>query len=197
MSTKGLEAVDHGGASGDLYAHLHRLAAAMMQRERHGHTLQPTALIHEMFLRLDLPERDQSDERRLLACAARIMRQVLVDHARRRGAAKRGGDAQRVALDTRALGAATDSHDVLDLHEAIERLGAADARKVDVLDLHEAIERLGAADARKAAVVDLKFFGQMTHAEIATELGVSAKTVESDWYFARAWLRRELDQTGE
>ncbi len=149
----------------------------MMQRERHGHTLQPTALIHEMFLRLDLPERDQRDERRLLACAARIMRQVLVDHARRRGAAKRGGDAQRVALDTRALGAATDSHDVLDLHEAIERLGAA--------------------DARKAAVVDLKFFGQMTHAEIAAELGVSAKTVESDWYFARAWLRRELDQTGE
>jgi RNA polymerase sigma factor (TIGR02999 family) len=169
-----VETADPGGVDGDLYAQLHRLAGAMMRRERPGHTLQATALIHEAFLRLDLPPREASDERRLFACAARVMRQVLVDHARKRGAAKRGGEAQRVTLDTRALGAAAEAHDVLDLHDALERLEQV--------------------DARKAAVVDLKFFGQMTHEEIAAELGVSGKTVEADWYFARAWLRRELDR---
>lgn len=176
MSTMCRSGTQSGGVDADLYAQLHRLAGGLMRRERAGHTLQATALLHEAFLRLELPGREPGDERRLLACAARVMRQVLVDHARRRAALKRGGVAQRVTLDTRALGVEGDAHDVLDLHEAIERLSAV--------------------DARKASVVDLKFFAQMTHGEIAAELGVSPKTVEADWYFARAWLRRELDREG-
>jgi RNA polymerase sigma factor (TIGR02999 family) len=156
------------------YARLHDVASAIMRRERRDHTLQATALIHEAMLRFDDIRKNPEDERRALACAARVMRQVLVDHARRRGAAKRGGDHRRVALDTRAM-------DV-------------EAPSTDVLELDEAIERLKVEDPRKAAVVELKFFGEMTHAQIAAELGVSEKTIEADWYFARAWLRRALER---
>jgi len=162
-----------------LYAQLHDLAGAMMREERCGHTLQPTALVHEAFLRLGLEDSASEEEWRVLAFAANAMRQALIDHARRRNAQKRGGDRDRVTLDSN-LGGAGEGETAL-----------------DVLDLHGALERLEGLDERKARVVEMKFFARMTHEQIARAVGVSAKTVEADWYFSRAWLRRELEGAGE
>jgi len=157
----------------ELYDQLHGLAGSLMRDERDGHTLQPTALVHEAFLRMSLPADTGVEEWRLLAFAANAMRQALIDHSRRKNALKRGGGAGRVTLDADVVGAV--------------------ASEVDFLELDDAMERLAALDERKARVVELKFFSRMTHEQIGLALRVSPKTVESDWYFARAWLRRELN----
>lgn len=149
------------------------LAEALMRRERPHHTLQATALVNEAYLRIvrreDLAHLSRSE---FLQAAAQAMRRVLVDHARAKGAGKRGGNLRRIAFDS-----------------AIH-LGQPD---LDLAELDEALERLASLDARQAKVVELRFFGGLTMEEVAESLGVSKRTAESDWTFARAWLRRELE----
>ena len=157
------------------YKELKRIAANKMALEREGHTLQPTALLHEAWAKLagSEPERRVNDDAHLLRLAARAMRQVLVDHARARSAAKRGRRVQVELLD--------------------EWLVGLDRRSIDVLALHEAIERLAAMDEDLARVVELRFFGGLSIAETARALEVSDSTVERSWRTARAWLQRELE----
>jgi RNA polymerase sigma factor (TIGR02999 family) len=159
-----------------LYEQLRQIAGRMMAEERDGHTLQPTALLHEAWAKLagSEPDRRVNDDAHLLRLAARAMRQVLVDHARARAAAKRG---QRVQVE---------------LLE--EWLVGLDQRSIDVLALHEAIERLAAMDEDLARVVELRFFGGLSIAETARALEVSDSTVERSWRTARAWLQRELER---
>jgi RNA polymerase sigma factor (TIGR02999 family) len=156
-----------------VYDELRSIAANYLRNERAQHTLQPTALIHEAYIRL-IDQKSVAWEDRMHFCsvAARFMRQILVDHARRRGAIKRGGDRQAVTLD----GA----------------LAHCEAQGVDVIDLNDALEALSALDERKSQVVELRFFGGLTCAEIARVLGIAEKTVEADWYMARAWLKRSM-----
>ena len=156
-----------------VYAELRRVAQRYLSRERPGHTLQATALVHEVYLRL-VPQAEATweDRGKFVGIAAHVMRQVLVEHARSRRRLKRGGNAQRLPLEG----------DVA----AIE----ADAERWD--DLDRALDRLAALDARQAKVVELRYFGGMTVEEAARVLGVSEKTVKRDWSVARAWLRREL-----
>jgi RNA polymerase sigma-70 factor (ECF subfamily) len=156
-----------------VYAELRRRARVQLSRERGSHTLQPTALVHETFLRLV----DQRDARwrnraQFFAVSARLMRRILVDHARARAAAKRGGDAVRVALDV-----------------ADE---TATGPETDILVLHETLERLASQDERQAHVVELRYFGGLSVEEVASVLEVSEITVKRDWAMARAWLFREL-----
>ena len=159
-----------------VYDQLRGLAASYLRAERPGHTLQPTALVHEAFLRLHAGRPVRYESRtHFFAVAARAMRNVLVDHARRRAAAKRGGDAERVTLD-----------------DGLELGGPAGAQPIDLLALEEAMERLEQLDARQARVVELRFFGGLTIDEAARVLGVSTDTVEDDWAMARAWLARTL-----
>lgn len=156
-----------------VYAELRRIAAACLRRERPGHTLQATALVHEAYLRL-LKDQDLSFQNRahFLGIAARAMRQILVEHARARDAAKRGGERHRITLD--------------------EAVAATGNQEVDVLAVHEALERLAALDAQHARLVELRFFGGLTNEEAAEALGVSVATVKRSWAVARAWLFREL-----
>jgi RNA polymerase sigma factor (TIGR02999 family) len=160
-----------------IYGELRRTAGALMRRERPDHTLQPSALVHEALLRLLTGEAlaEAPDRRYLFGAAARAMRQVLVDHARRRRAAKRPGHGARVPLD--------------------EALAAFDERGLDVVALHESLERLARSHPRPAQVVELRFFGGLSVPEVAEALGVSQGTVEGDWRFARAWLRGQLGGT--
>jgi RNA polymerase sigma factor (TIGR02999 family) len=160
-----------------IYYELRRTAGGLMRRERPGHTLQPSALVHEALLRLldgdtlaAIPNR-----RYLFAAAAQAMRQVLVDHARRRNARKRDGNRVRVPLD--------------------QVLASFDEQGLDVIAIHEALERLAQDHPRPAQVVTLRFFGGFSVPEVAESLGVSDTTVESDWRFARAWLRGQLGGT--
>ena len=152
-----------------IYSELRRLAASYLRRERPDHTLQPTALVHEAYMRLlDQRKVDWSNRAQFMGLAAVMMRRILVNHARDRVAHKRGGGAEHVPLTLVGEG-----------------IGAA---VVNVIDLHEALERLSETDARKGRIVELKFFGGLTTDEIAETLGISAATVERDWKFARAWL---------
>jgi RNA polymerase sigma-70 factor (ECF subfamily) len=147
----------------------HRLAALYLRRERPDHTLQPTALVHEAYLRLiDQHRVDWRNRAQFLGVAAGMMRRILVNHARDRGAAKRPGDRERVSLSL------------------IEAASGRD--EVDLIALEEALHRLGALDERKARVVELRFFGGLSMDEIAEVLGISLATVEREWRFARAWL---------
>ena len=156
-----------------VYAELRRLAAAYLSRERQGHTLQPTALVHEAYLRLtDQRQIDWTNRAQFIGLAAVMMRRILVNHARDRIADKRGGGAEHVPLTL-----------------AGEGIGAPE---VDLLDLHEALNDLTETDPRKGRIVELKFFGGLTTAEIAENLGLSVATVERDWKFARAWLYRAM-----
>jgi len=160
-----------------LHAELRRIAGAHMRGERRDHTLEPTALVHEAYARIAGEQGGREglewqDRAQFLTLAARAMRQVLVEHARARATRKRGGGAARVTLN--------------------EDLVAGGEREVDVLDLHEKLEAFAALHERRARVVELRFFGGLTFEESAHVLEVSPKTVEADWYFARAWLRREL-----
>jgi RNA polymerase sigma factor (TIGR02999 family) len=166
------------GAADELFARVHhelrRLAAAHMRAERPDHTLQPTALVHEAYLRL-VDQRAISAENRahFFGTAAAVMRRILIDHARAHRADKRGGNQVR-----------------LDLNEAAE---VAAEHTDSLLELDAALARLSAIDPRRARVVELRFFGGLTVEEIAGLTGVAARTVDRDWRVARAWLRRELD----
>jgi RNA polymerase sigma factor (TIGR02999 family) len=163
-----------------VYQELRRLAAGLLRRERPGHTLQPTALVHEALLRLLRPDALGGAQNRaqLLAAAARAMRRVLVDHARRRAADKRGGGQPPLLLD--------------------EALDYFTEQRLDLLALHEALDRLAELHARQAQVVELRFFGGFTVEEIAAQLQMSVSTVESDYRKAAAFLRSLLvDESGD
>jgi len=155
-----------------VYPELRRLAERHLSGERPNHTLQATALIHEAFLRMVDTEVPWADRNHFFAVAARVMRRILVDHARARGRAKRGGGGAALTLD--------------------EALVVAPERPADLVALDEALERLHAQDARKADAIELHYFGGLTHQEVADVLGVSAATVDRDLRMARAWLYREL-----
>jgi RNA polymerase sigma-70 factor (ECF subfamily) len=155
-----------------LYGELRRQAARYMRRERRGHTLQPSGLVNEAYLRLrGAPGLTWQDRSHFLAIAARVMRQVLVDHARRRQAAKREGC--HVTLDD----------------------ADAPAVPLDVMDLDTALKELAALDERQARVVELRFFGGLDVPETADAMGLSARTVKREWQTARAWLQRRLLQS--
>jgi RNA polymerase sigma-70 factor (ECF subfamily) len=156
-----------------LYRDLRRIAASYFRAERASHTLQPTALVHEAYLRL-VHKRDARWESRahFLNAAAQVMRRILVDHARARGAGKRGGEGVRVTLD--------------------DALAGAPERDLDLLALDDALTKLAKTDARLSRIVELRAFGGLTTGEIAEALGTSERTVEREWATARAWLRVEL-----
>ena len=155
-----------------LYGEFRTLARRYLDRESPGHTLQPTALVNEVYLKLvDQTEVDWKGRTHFFAIGAQVMRRVLVDHARRRGRVKRGGGLQRAALDVSLISARSAA---------------------DVLAVHEAIEDLGQLDPRQARIVELRFFGGLTVAEVAEVLGLSRRTVEAEWTMIRAWLRRRL-----
>jgi RNA polymerase sigma factor (TIGR02999 family) len=165
-----------------VYAELRQQARRALRREGEGHTLQPTALVHEAWLRLAGQHHAQWEGRtQFFAVAAQVMRRVLVDHARARQADKRGGGAQHVSLgdaDRRpAAGAAAEG---------------ASMDAVDVLALDDALTRLAALDPRKAKLVELRYFVGLSIPEAAEALGVSLATVGREWAVARLWLRREL-----
>jgi len=157
---------------GIVYAELRRLAAHYLSRERTGHTLQPTALVHEAYVRLIDQRVPWQGRTHFFGVAAQMMRRVLVDHARSRQAEKRGGDGERVTLS------------------AAE--GLAQTPGIDLLALDAALEKLGALDERQARIVELRYFGGLTNEETALAIGVSAATVKREWTLARAWLKREL-----
>ncbi len=162
----------------DLYIQLRALAQARLAQERPDHTLQPTALVHEAWLRLqNAGEREWRDAAQFFAAAADTMRQVLIDHARARSAQKRGGDAQRRPPRKFSL-------------EAFE-LAAAEGGD-DFLAVDEAISRLRLQDAELARLVDMRFYVGMTEAQTAEALAISPRTVRRNWQIAKAWLRREL-----
>ena len=157
-------------------AELRRLARAYMARERRGHTLQTTALVNEAFVRLvDARTVRWQDRAHFVGIAARLMRRVLVDHARSRGYQKRGGGAVRVTLT--------------------EDLAVVAKPAVDLIALDRALERLAADDRRKARVVELRFFGGLSVEETAEVLHVSSDTVKRDWRLAKLWLLRDLEGT--
>jgi RNA polymerase sigma-70 factor, ECF subfamily len=156
-----------------VYEKLREQAARYLCRERPGHSLQPTALINEAFLRLiDANDVHWENRAHFFAIAANIMRRVLVEHARRRDAGKRGGSQIQVQLD--------------------ETLAVANETDVDLLAIDEALNKLSIIDPRQARVVELRFFSGLSVEETAAALGVSPKTIKRDWSVARAWLRREI-----
>ena len=157
-----------------VYDELRRVATGLMRRERTDHTLSPTAVVHEAVIRLlgDAVLDKAADRGFLFASAARAMREVLIDHARRRAAGRRGGGRRRVPLDA-----------VVDYFEG---------QGLDLVAVHEALDRLAERDERQAQVMTLRYFGGMTVPEVAAALGVSVVTVERDWRVARAWLVGEL-----
>lgn len=166
-----------GDALGQLlprvYDELRRIARARMQRERVGHTLAPTELVHQAYLKLVPLERVEWQSRaHFFAIASRAMRNVLIDYAAHRGAAKRGGGAHPVTLD--------------------EQTAAVERPLDDLIALGRALDRLESIEARQARVVECKFFGGLSLEETAEALAISPATVSRDWTFARAWLHREL-----
>ncbi len=156
-----------------VYDQLHRIADRQLRRERQGHTLQPTAVVHETYLRLvDQRRANWQSRAQFFAVAAGMMRRVLVDHARGRRAAKRGG---------------------LVPHLSIEDVDAGiDPPSVDLVDLDDALGKLEALDADQARIVELRFFGGLTVEETAEVVGSSPATVKRDWHSAKAWLFSEL-----
>jgi RNA polymerase sigma factor (TIGR02999 family) len=153
---------------------LRRLARGYLARERKDHTLQTTALVNEAFVRLvDARSIPWQDRAHFLGIAARLMRRVLVDHARTRGYRKRGGDLQRVSLD--------------------EAMVVSRDLDVNLLALDRALDRLAEADPRKVRVIEMRFFGGLTVEETAEALQVSADTVKRDWRLAKLWLLRDLE----
>jgi RNA polymerase sigma factor (TIGR02999 family) len=163
-----------------LYPELRRAADRAMRGERPGHTLQPTALVHEAFLELLGQERAQfRDRAHFLAVAAFVMRRILAEHARGRAAVKRGAGVPPAGLE-RAAAVATPEHE---------------ATFEEILAVDQALDRLEAVDARAAQVVVLRYFGGLSHQEIGAALALSERTVKREWTAARAWLRRELEAT--
>lgn len=160
-----------------VYPALHDIAARYMGKEHPAHTLQPTAVVHEAYLRL-IRDRDRSwqNEAHFYAASAQVMRHILIDHARQRRAKKRGGSRHRVSLNE-AMTCIEENPDLL-------------------LALDGALDRLESLDARQARVVTLKVFAGMTNKEIAQVVGASERTVKRDWLFARAWLYGQLSESG-
>lgn len=157
-----------------VYDELRLIAAAHMRRERVGHTLQPTALAHEAFLRLVRYEGVILEDRaHFLALAATCVRRILLEHARKRGASKRGGDAKRVTMV-----------DGMSLGEVVSEF--------DVVEFNDLLVELERRNERQARVVELRFFGGQSVEDVAATLRVSPRTVKSDWRFARAWLRSRM-----
>jgi RNA polymerase sigma factor (TIGR02999 family) len=157
-----------------VYDELRRVARVHLRREPPGHALQATALVHEVFLRLvDVDRMTLKSRTHFFAMSARLMRQILVDHARRKRADKRGGGATVISLDEVAQ-------------------AAAQASGVDVLALDEALDVLSSFDARQCRVVELRFFAGLNIPEVADALGVSTATVEREWVMAKAWLHQRL-----
>jgi RNA polymerase sigma-70 factor, ECF subfamily len=156
-----------------VYEELHRLARRYMRRESPGHTLQTSALVNEAFLRLvDQRNVHWQNRAHFFAIAAQMMRRILVDYARSRSFAKRGGGERALPLD--------------------EGLIVSEERSAEVVAVHEALEELAKFDARKSQIVELRFFGGLTIDETAEVLGISPGTVMSNWTVAKAWLRREI-----
>lgn len=156
-----------------VYEELRHQAARYLRRERADHTLQTTALINEAYLRLiDAKDVQWQSRAHFFAIAANLMRRVLVDHARRRDAEKRGGAQLRLTLD--------------------ETLAVSSTADVDVLAIDEALNKLSSIDSQQALVVELRFFSGLSVEETAAALGISPATVKRDWSVARAWLRREI-----
>jgi RNA polymerase sigma factor (TIGR02999 family) len=159
-----------------VYDELHELAKRYMRRERVGHTLQPTALVHEAFMQLvDESRVNWQGKTHFVAAGARAMRRILLDHARKHLAAKRGGKLRRMTLDEELI-ADADQHD-------------------DLIALGEALDKLEQLDPRQAQMVELRFFGGMSVAEVAAVLGMSKRSAEREWTMIRAWLRREFGET--
>jgi RNA polymerase sigma-70 factor (ECF subfamily) len=161
-----------------VYDELRRVATGLMRRERTDHTLSPTAVVHEAVIRLlgDEVFDKAADRNFLFASAARAMREVLIDHARRRSADRRGGGRRRVPLDLVA--------------DYFEEQG------LDVVAVHESLDRLAELNERQSQVMTLRYFGGLTVPEVAAALGVSVVTVERDWRLARAWLSGQLGERG-
>jgi RNA polymerase sigma factor (TIGR02999 family) len=157
-----------------VYRELHRQAAGYLRRERRGHSLQPTALVHEAYLRLVGHGGGWQNRAHFFGVAAQVMRHILVDRARRRRAGKRGGDLLRITLDDAVAGAAFKD------------------AELDLIELDQALHELAALDPGKARLVELRFFGGLTAAEAAGVMGVSESTVTREWRLARAWLHRRL-----
>jgi RNA polymerase sigma factor (TIGR02999 family) len=156
-----------------IYDELRNVAANFLRRERPGHTLQPTALVHEAYLRLiDQKKVDWSNKPQFMAIAARMMRRILVNHAVARQTAKRGSGAPRVSLDS--------------------ALGVFDEEAVSVLALHRALADLQAIDPRQAQIVEMRFFAGLTVEETAEALAISPATVKREWTVAKLWLAREM-----
>ncbi len=156
-----------------IYAELRQIAERAMRHERSDHTLQPTALVHEAFLRLvGKPDLSWESRAHFLNIAAQAMRRVLLMHARERRAAKRGGGLERVTLDDQLMGSGE--------------------RGIDLIGLDESLERLAGIFPRKARVVELRFFAGLNIEETAQVLEISSATVKREWDFARAWIRRDL-----
>ena len=157
-----------------VYDDLRRVAASYMRQEGAGHALQTTALVHEAYVRLiDQKQVKWRNRAHFFGVAAGLMRRILVDHARRRRAEKRGGDWERVTL-------------------AEHEIAAESAREIDVLSLHESLERLATFDPQQERIVELRYFGGLTIEETAEVIGVSPATVVRDWTIAKAWLRSDL-----
>ena len=157
-----------------VYEECHRIAARQLAGEHAGHTLQPTALVHELYLKLvDQRTAQWQNRAQFFSVAARLMRRVLVDHARARLAYKRGGTRVMVTLD-----------DVADVDDSTPA--------TDILAVHDALERLAAQDVEQARIVELRYFAGLTVEETATILGRSPRTVKREWQLAKAWLYREL-----
>lgn len=158
-----------------VYDELKRRARGYLSRERNDHTLQPTALVHEAYLRLvDQTVLKAENRTHFFGIAARLMRQILVDYARQKNAEKRGGNAHRLSLD--------------EVDSPLEETAG------DILALDEALGRLEAIDPRKCKVVEMRYFGGMREDEIADVLGVTEKTIRRDWQFAKLWLFRDLSR---
>lgn len=156
-----------------IYSELHRIASAQLRRERPDHTLQPTALIHEVYLRLtQVKNASWKDRAHFFSTASQAMRRILVDYARRHSAAKRGGPQVKIELD--------------------DSFAITEDQSLLVLQIDQALERLEQLNARQAKVVELRFFAGLSEEEIGECLGVSARTVKRDWTMARAWLYGEL-----
>ena len=156
-----------------VYDQLHRLADRQLRRERPGHTLQPTAVVHETYLKLvDQRRANWQSRAQFFAVAASMMRRVLVDHARGRRAAKRGGLMPHIAIEDAEAG--------------------VDPKGVDLIDLDDALAKLEKLDADQARIVELRFFGGLTVEETAEVVSSSPATVKRDWHSAKAWLFREL-----
>jgi len=158
-----------------IYDELRRLARGYLRRERRDHTLQPTALVNEAYLRLvDQSQVNWQNRAHFFGAAARLMRQILINHAVARGAAKRGGSAERVSLN---------EVDLFPVEQA-----------VDLVALDEALQRLEKLDPPQGRIVELRFFSGLTNEEIAEVMSISLATVSREWRTARAWLRRELSR---